>query len=215
MDSYTLTAPRTPPNAPTGLTATAVSSSQIDLAWTDNADNETGFKIERSPDSATWAQIATVGANVRTYSNNGLSASTFFSYRVRAYNGGGDSTYSNVASTTTLGAPSLHVGDLDGSRTLAKKNWAATVTIAVHDASHAPVSGALVSGSWSAGASGSSSCTTNASGVCSVSRNNLKPTVTGVAYAVLSASKSGFSYLASSNHDADGSSNGTTITVTK
>ncbi len=97
----------TPPAAPTSLTATAASSSQINLAWADNANDETGFKIERSPDGTTWAQIATVGANVATYSNTGLAASTTYYYQVRAYNGVGDSPYSNAASATTPAAPAL------------------------------------------------------------------------------------------------------------
>ena len=51
-----------PPTAPSALTATAASASQINLAWTDNSSDETGFKIERSTDGgATWTQIATVG----------------------------------------------------------------------------------------------------------------------------------------------------------
>ncbi len=98
------TAPIPPPAAPTALSATAVSSSQIDLSWTDNANNETGFKVERSPDGAAWAEIAQVGANVTVYPDTGLAASTTYFYRVRAFNGGGDSAYSNTASATTLGA---------------------------------------------------------------------------------------------------------------
>jgi hypothetical protein len=93
-----------PPAAPTGLTATVVSSSQINLQWTDNSSNETGFKIERCEGSScgSFSQIATVGANVKTYSNTGLKAYTSYTYRVRAYNAGGDSAYSNTASATTL-----------------------------------------------------------------------------------------------------------------
>ena len=102
-------APPTPPAAPTGLTASAVSSSQINLAWTDNATNENGFKIERCTGAgcSNFAQIATVGANVTSYSNTGLTASTSYSYRVRAYNAAGDSDYSNTASAVTQAAPAL------------------------------------------------------------------------------------------------------------
>ena len=89
------------PQAPTNLTATAASSSEIDLAWTDNSNNETGFKIERVTNGHSFSQIATVGANVVTYSNTNLSPRTLYHYRVRAYNGGGNSVYSNVASATT------------------------------------------------------------------------------------------------------------------
>jgi hypothetical protein len=108
----TPTPPPTPtptPAAPTNLTATAVSSSQINLAWTDNATNETGFKIERCQGAgcSNFAQIATVGANVTTFNNTGLTASTSYSYRVRATNLGGDSAYSNTASATTQATQTL------------------------------------------------------------------------------------------------------------
>src|SRR5262249_34902726 len=84
-----------PPTAPSGLSATAVSSSQINLIWADNSSDESGFQIERSTDGVNYAQVATAGANITSYSNTGLSASTLYYYRVRAYNSGGSSTYSN------------------------------------------------------------------------------------------------------------------------
>ena len=93
------------PATPTNLVATAVSSSQINLSWTDNSNNETGFKVERSPNGTSFSQIALRGANVTTFSNTGLAASTTYYYRVRAYNGSGNSAYSNIATATTLPAP--------------------------------------------------------------------------------------------------------------
>jgi hypothetical protein len=89
------------PLPPTNLTATAVSSSQINLSWTDNSNSETGFKVERSTDGTTFTQIATVAANVTTYVNTGLPALTRYYYRVRAYNAGGNSAYSNIAPART------------------------------------------------------------------------------------------------------------------
>lgn len=87
---------------PSNLTATAVSSSQIILSWTDNSTNETGFRIERSNSSSgPFSEIATVGVGVTTYSNTGLSASTTYYYRVRAYNTNNISAYSNISSATT------------------------------------------------------------------------------------------------------------------
>ena len=93
-------------SGPSGLTATAVSSTQIGLTWVDNDTAEQGFKIERSvgAGSTVFTQIATVGANVTSFSNAGLTASTSYSYRVRAYNADGDSGYSNTAGATTPAA---------------------------------------------------------------------------------------------------------------
>ncbi len=102
-----LGAPPTPPAAPSSLTATAVSSSQINLSWQDNSSNETGFEIDRATSSGgPYTQIATTGANVTSYSNTGLAASTTYYYRVRATNDSGDSDNSNEASATTQSAPS-------------------------------------------------------------------------------------------------------------
>ena len=95
-----------PPAAPSGLSATPVSSSQINLSWTDSSTNEDGFKIERCTGAgcSNFAQIATVGAGIQAYSNTGLTTSTAYSYRVRAYNTGGHSGYSNTAIATTQAA---------------------------------------------------------------------------------------------------------------
>jgi GH18 family chitinase len=94
----------TTPAAPSNLSATASSTSQINLSWSDNSSNETSFRVERSADgSSSWTSIATVGANVTTYSNTGLSASTTYHYRVRAENASGNSAYSNTANATTQG----------------------------------------------------------------------------------------------------------------
>ena len=85
------------------MTATAVSASQINLTWTDNSDNEDGFRIERKKGSGgIWSQITTVSAGITAYSNTGLSRRSTYYYRVRAYNSGGNSNYSNQATAKTL-----------------------------------------------------------------------------------------------------------------
>ena len=96
--------PTPPPAAPTNLTATTVSQTQINLAWTDHANNESGFKIERCQGSSctSFVQIAQVGPNVTTFNNTGLTRNTRYRYRVRAFNGGGNSAYSNIATARTL-----------------------------------------------------------------------------------------------------------------
>jgi hypothetical protein len=90
------------PAAPSNLTAAAVSGTMVNLSWTDNSSNETGFKIQRSSNGgSSWTQIATVGAGVTSYSDTTVSKRKTYQYRVAAYNGAGTSAWSNVASVTT------------------------------------------------------------------------------------------------------------------
>jgi C1A family cysteine protease len=99
--------PATQPAAPTNLGAASSSSSQINLIWTDNAGNEDGFKVERCTGAGCtgFSQVATLGANVTTYADKGLAGSATYTYRVRAYNSGGNSGYSNTAAAATPAAP--------------------------------------------------------------------------------------------------------------
>ena len=87
---------------PSGLVANAISSSQITLNWTDNSSDETGFKIERSPDGSTaWTQIAAPAANAVSFVDAGLVHASTYYYRVSATSAGGDSAYTGTASATT------------------------------------------------------------------------------------------------------------------
>ncbi|MFZ4521286.1 MAG: DUF7594 domain-containing protein [Bacteroidales bacterium] len=92
----------TVPLAPTGLLATPVSVSQIDLSWIDNATNESGYKIESRTGQNAFSEVASVGSGFTSWSNTGLPISTNVTYRVYAYNLAGNSAYSNEASATTL-----------------------------------------------------------------------------------------------------------------
>ncbi len=90
-----------PPAAPTGLTASPVSGTQIALGWTDNATTETGYVVARATASGgPYTDIATLGANVTSYTNAALVRGTAYYYVVRAINSGGSSANSNQASTT-------------------------------------------------------------------------------------------------------------------
>jgi hypothetical protein len=103
--SITVNAPP-PPAAPSGLGASAVSASQVNLSWTDNANNETGFSVERATSAAgPFAQVGTAAANGTTFSDTTVSAATTYYYRVRAFNDAGNSAYSNTATVTTPVAP--------------------------------------------------------------------------------------------------------------
>jgi hypothetical protein len=97
------TSTTTVPAAPSSLTATAAATDQINLAWTDNSTTETGILIERSTDNITFAQVASVGGAVTSYSDTGLTAGTDYYYRVRASNAAGNSAYSNTANDFARG----------------------------------------------------------------------------------------------------------------
>ncbi|MGY0615633.1 S8 family serine peptidase [Vibrio sp. FJH11] len=93
--------PTTAPAAPSALSATAVSDTEILLEWEDNSGNEQEFRIERNSE-----YLATAGANVTSYSDTGLAPDTSYSYQVIAYNEFG-SSYSNMDTDTTFSASSV------------------------------------------------------------------------------------------------------------
>lgn len=97
--------PAAVPAAPTSLSASAVSTSQINLAWTDASDNETGFQIERSTSGGAFTLVTMVASNATSFSNSGLAASTTYAFRVRAVNGTGNSGFTSTATATTQAAP--------------------------------------------------------------------------------------------------------------
>ena len=92
------------PNAPTGLNATSDSYNKTSLNWTDDSDNELGFIVEREI-SGVFKAIAMTPANVKTYSDTGLTPETEYRYRVVAYNSLGKSAYSAADTVTTLESP--------------------------------------------------------------------------------------------------------------
>ena len=102
-DGATVTDPSKPypPIAPSNLSVSSASSTSLKLTWSDNTVRELGYKIERSTDGSNFTQVATVGANVTTYTNTGLSSGKKYYFRVRAYNEYGNTRYTGVASATT------------------------------------------------------------------------------------------------------------------
>ena len=89
------------PAAPSDLMATLNGSSRIDLSWTDNSSNEEGFRIERSVNGGGFSFLVNVGADVTGHADQGLAGGTTYAYRVRAFNSGGPSPWSNTATKTT------------------------------------------------------------------------------------------------------------------
>lgn len=108
----------------------------------------------------------------------------------------------------------MHVGDLDDVSTRSSKNWAGRIAVTVHTNLEGVVAGATVTGSWSNGLSGTSTCTTNAVGTCEVTKN-AKLRVGGATFRVTGVRHASLSYVAGANHDVDGGSNGTSIAVSR
>jgi FtsP/CotA-like multicopper oxidase with cupredoxin domain len=143
--------PEPAPEAPSGLEATAISTSEIDLLWTDNANDETGFDIEQSI-SGGGSKVIFVAADTVTHRDTGLEPGTEYTYRVRAMRDTTVSDYSLPASATTDGPPpnqatrlqlrSLTVGTVSEKGGV-KRGEAVVV---VEDDSFTPVTGAVVYG---------------------------------------------------------------------
>jgi hypothetical protein len=90
------------PDAPTGFSVSVLSSSQIGLSWTDIADDESGYKVERKTGSGgTYTHIATVDEDTQIYTDSVLTDGTTYYYRTRAFNGAGNSGYSNEDNEAT------------------------------------------------------------------------------------------------------------------
>jgi hypothetical protein len=105
LDIYGLLTPvTTAPAAATNLAATAsLSGAAVNLTWTRNSTNESGFIIMRSPDGVTgWTQVGLAAAGSVSYTDsNNVAASTQYYYQLIATNSAGNSAPSNVASATT------------------------------------------------------------------------------------------------------------------
>ena len=97
-------APPPAPSAPSNLSGTAVSSTQIDLSWKDNSTNEKGFYLYRRTTNS-YARVAILEVNANSYNDTGLDPETGYWYKVRAYNDGGESGSSNEVNITTPAGP--------------------------------------------------------------------------------------------------------------
>ena len=102
--SFKVTTSDTP--SPPSTLAASGGPSLIGLGWNDNSSNEDGFKVERSTNGgSSWSQIGTTGVNEAGYSDASVSQCITYTYRVRAYNGVGNSPYSNLAADSVHHTP--------------------------------------------------------------------------------------------------------------
>lgn len=92
-----------PPAAPTGFRVQSVAANRVELAWNDASNNETGFAIERCSKRGctNFVEITRVGANVTVFNDNTVVGNSQYSYRMRSFNSGGTSSYTNVVSAKT------------------------------------------------------------------------------------------------------------------
>ncbi len=116
-------------------------------------------------------------------------------------------------SISVVAPPTVHVGDLDATTVKGSGSWQATVTIRVDAFSHAARSGAIVRGTWGNGLTGT--CTTSAAGTCPVASGSLARKIQSTTFRVTSVSVGDLVYDSGANHDPDGSSNGTLITIAR
>ncbi|HXF39383.1 MAG TPA: BACON domain-containing carbohydrate-binding protein, partial [Blastocatellia bacterium] len=132
------------PNAPSGLTAFAVSPNQINLQWTDNSTNESGFKILLMGGNGSFV-LDTVAANVTTYSDMTVNPCSQTCYQIKAFNASGDSAGSNQACAFTQGCDETTATDAQCSATPGRDTsiahrfltWANELSVVVHAASTA------------------------------------------------------------------------------
>lgn len=166
-----------------------------------------------------------VGATATpSFSWNTTSGTTLGTHTLSATQDLGDDNATNDAATTdvTVGtvstAGTMHVGNLDGSATSSGRSWYAIVEVTVHDENHNPLNGVTVNGQWNIGGLNVDQCTTGelgGNGTCiflapSVRKKSVTFTVTSV-----TTTMPGWTYTPADNHDPDGDSNGTSITVAR
>ena len=94
------TGPVTLPVAPSGLSGDASSPGVIALSWTDNADNETSYTVQRSDDGNGWSTLASLGTNAQSYNDSSVASLTTYFYRVLAGNSAGDSASNTLQITS-------------------------------------------------------------------------------------------------------------------
>jgi hypothetical protein len=109
----------------------------------------------------------------------------------------------------------MHVGELDAGSAPQDSGWKANVTITVHDTDHNPLANATVAGTWSHGVTGSTSCTTDNNGQCTISKGRIRNGESSVQFAVESVTRNNFTYTSSDNHGPNGSDTGSTVVVRK
>jgi titin len=112
------------PAAPSNLAASVLSATQVQLDWTDNAINETGYIVERSDNGGAFTLLTTLSADAVTFTDSAVSGGNSYIYRVAATSTAGNSGYSNEASVSIILPPApLNLTASSISRTGFTLNW--------------------------------------------------------------------------------------------
>jgi hypothetical protein len=222
--SVTVTPVDDPPVAePHSVSTTSPNPVTVQLRGTDPDTCELTFQVIDLPDHGGVGSLAaqpcvagtpnTDTATVVYTPTGGSSGPDSFSYRVLDATGASPAVTISISVAAAPPPNPIHIGDLDGSATISGKTWTARVTIRVHNATEGNVAGAVVTGTWSNGASGSASCTTSSAGTCTVQKTKLaRASVASATFTVTGVTQAGSTYTAA-NHDPDGDSTGTVIIV--
>jgi subtilisin family serine protease len=225
-DSATVTVVVAPvndvPKASSGsVSVPAPSAVAFQLLGSDVETCELGFSVIAAPANGSLTSPGAVACAAGTPNKDkagvtytpkaGFVGDDTFTYQTS--DGTATSGVATVTIHVTAPPNAVHVGDLDNTSVKTATNWTAKVTIVIHKTNESAGGGALVSGTWSDGTTGSGVCSTNGSGTCSISKTKVPLTTTSVRFTVTNVTLILSPYLKGLNHDPDGDSNGTTIVV--
>ena len=213
-------------DAPTAAAKTATTpygtAATVTLTGSDVETCDLKFSVVSPPAHGTLGGLSSIlcvtllppysdSSKVKYTPASGWSGTDQFTYRTSD-----GSLFSPTMTVTITTTPPvlLHVGDLDGAKTVGATTWTAKVTIRVHDAAEASRGSVNVAGVWSNGATGAMTCNTGSAGTCTVSKPSIPNTTHSVTFTItgLTYSPTGV-YVPSSNHDPETDSNGTVIVV--
>jgi len=212
-----------------------VSINEVTLQW--NSNYAISYSIDVSVDVSTWTTVFST-----TSGDGGIDNITFVPALARyvrmvstdwssttwrnwlnefeVYGIGGTPPTPTFTPTTgptsTPGSGNTtHIGDLDGFKLSAQNTWQAQVWITVHDSNHMFLEGATVTGVWSGGYVGNAECTTDFTGVCVVTCGSMPKSTGSTTLTINGVINGTFTYYPLSNHDSDGDSDGTILTISK
>jgi len=210
-----------PTAAPKSATTNYRTAVTITLTGSDVETCDLGFQVVTPPANGTLTSPSSVlcvtllppysdSSKVTYTPASGFSGTDTFTYRTS------DGSATSAPATVTITvrpAVQLHVGDLDGTRSIQTSSWTAKATIRVHDGAEASTGGVTVTGTWSVGGSGS--CKTSSGGTCTISKSGIAKTSLSATFTVTGLTLTSGVYVPTANHDPEGDSDGTRIVISQ